>query len=332
VLDSNKVYIDGFLAEITGYTASALTIRRPNRTGESTTIKVVNYETIGHATYTPYKIDPVFKTYGGFIENQPFVAVDVDKDENVYLVQRTPRSIHKIEPDGNKTILGEASRNVTDMKVAPDGQLVLLCANRDLYKFDVNTGVETEWISQGERVSFGDFDVNGNFYTGGRRTGVVVIKTDLSDESLDFYSGDEILCVRVFEGAVYFLVVAARPDDNTPELAVWKHEIQNANGALGDGTLVVDWAVFGADEDAVPAYFTFSESGLIVLGSDNSQPIFTYDMNSGTADTFYKDILPAGAVAFSWGTGDYLYMIQGGDKNDLIRIDMGMAGAPYYGR
>jgi len=54
-------------------------------------------------------------------------------------------------------------------------------------------------------------------------------------------------------------------------------------------------------------------------------------------DILYKEILPAGGYCLTWGSGDYMYMIQGEDVegneiNDLIRIDMGEEGATYYGR
>ncbi|MBN2103226.1 IPT/TIG domain-containing protein [bacterium] len=337
-LDSNKVYVDGFLSEIVDFDTSFLTIRRPNRTGDSTVIKVVNYETIGHATHSPYKILPVYERYGGFIENAELTALAVSSNGDLYVAQGgSPRVLYHVSSDGsNKTLLGETSRGVTDMKMAPDGKLVLLCNNKSIYKFNVEEKLETEWLSQDERVSFGDFDADGNFYAGGRKTGIVVIKPDLSVATIDLYSNDEIFCMRMFNDALYLLVQTARPDEATPEMAVWRHPIQDANGTLGEKELVVDWAVFEANEESVPIYFTISKEGVIYLSSDDVQSVYSYDMHLQVRDILYKGILPAGGYCLSWGIGNDLYMVQGEDiegneVNDLIRIDMGTSGAPYYG-
>ncbi|MFC1569964.1 hypothetical protein ACFL4L_06995 [bacterium] len=34
------------------------------------------------------------------------------------------------------------------------------------------------------------------------------------------------------------------------------------------------------------------------------------------------------AIDMGWGAGDFLYVIQGGDFNDLLQVNMGTTGAP----
>jgi hypothetical protein len=331
VQEHNRVYFDGYEAEIVSTSPTAIAVRRPNKSGDSITVKVVTDSALEIAQYQGYKIKSVFAPWGGFIGNDQLGAVAVDKNENVYVIQRIPSTVYRITPDGENSVIGEASRAATDAKIGPTGDLYLLVNQRTISRMNVNTGEETEWLDVGKRVSYGDFDSNGNFYVSGRRSGIVVIAPDNSIKTIDVYLRDEIFCVRVFNDYVYLLVELASPGENMPELAIWKHKILDSVGTLGEAELVLDMATTGEYAESTINDFTFSHDGTIYIGTEYAQPVLVVKPDL-SMDMLYKNILPGRAMKLVWGNGNYIYMIEGGDENNLLRVDIGAAGAPYYGR
>jgi hypothetical protein len=331
--DDNKVYFNNTEVEVLESSTTSITVRRPNLVTDSARIKVVSYNALVVAKSSGYyKIYPVWDRYGTFLENLQLSIIVVDKAENLYVIQRVPRPVYKITPDGTQTTIGETSRIVTDAKIDRDGKIVLIMNYRRLGKMDPETGEEVEMVDVGKTVSFGDFDQDGNLYVGGRRSDLIVIAPDLTKKSLGgAYASDEILCVRVYNGYVYLLVNVASPNEQNPELAIWRHQILDATGALGDKELVLDWANTGEFAEAAPRNFTFDTKGVMYIGTEHTQPIMILTPDK-TQDILYKDILPSYSEQLVWGTGNYLYMLLGGDEWNVVRIDMGQPGAPYFGR
>jgi len=197
---------------------------------------------------------------------------------------------------------------------------------------DLATGEETEWANVGEAVSYGDFDEYGNFYAGGEETDLITIKPDTTFGKLGLYTADTISCVRVYDQYVYLLVKPAAPDESNPAVAIWRHKIQNADGSLSARELVLDLSEMDFEAGTQVYDFTFSDDGILFIGTDNSSPLITYNVESNEQDIFYKGILPPAAHNLVWGNGDYIYVAQGGENWSLVRIDVGGQGAPYYGR
>lgn len=323
----NQVYFDNVAAEVLEFSSSSLTVRRPKIVSDSVTVKVSSADALVVAKYSPYKIDKVFDPYGQFIENLQLNTIAVDKSENVYICQNSPRTVFKLTPDGQKMELAESQRIVKDAKISPAGKLLLLAANNQITQMDTETGEETNWVNAGKRVSYGDFDANGYFYAGGRRTDLVIIAPDLTTKLADVYASDEILSVRVYNDFIYLIV-----SGTSPEMAIWRHHI-GAGGVLGEKELVLDWAESGDFADAEPKSLTFSADGILYVATSNASPIMMIypDYINGRRDIMYKGILPSTVESFHWGTGHDLYMICGGSNWLVYRVDMGAAGAPYYG-
>ena len=271
--------------------------------------------------------------YGTFLENTELSTAVVDQDENVYVFQRTsPVSLVKITPEGERIMLNEdVSSAATDAKIGPDGSMVVLVNNRQTSKINLETGEETDWLRLSKSVSRGDFDENGNLYAGGRRSDLIVILPDESFSQIGHWIADEILWVRVYDNYVYLLIDIASVSEERPDFSIWRHPIDGA-GNVGEPELFIDWTQTGDYAESLPSCFTFSENGLMMIGTDHADPIMLYDLESDTQDILYKDILPTAAIQLVWGAGSHVYMILGGENNNLIRIDMGTAGAPYYGR
>ena len=356
--DDNRVYISNIYyegnekktraekAEIVDFSTTSISIRRPGLFGDSTVVKVVNYQAHVYDSLYPYRITQPYELYGGFtITGNQLDAVAVDQDENLYVVQRSgPRMVYKVSPGGEKTELGDQGTNITDAMLAPDGNLVLLTGRSTVVKMDVTTGVPEDWYmfsSSRTRVKFGDFDSYGNLITAGTKTGLIALKPDMTEGLIDDYSDFDILDVRVYQGAVYVLAENTSPDTLdpvlAPEIGIWRNTTAADPGSFGEKELVLDWATTGSYDSSGVYDMTFSSDGTLIVCTDNTDPVLLYDLESDTHETFYKSILPSSMVHAVWGQGNHLYMIQfleEGDtrKWDLYKVDMGTTGAPYYGR
>ncbi|MBN2103791.1 IPT/TIG domain-containing protein [bacterium] len=333
-IEELEVYFDEYPAEIIEASDTHIQVRRPAlnfgilSSPVTIVVKVIKNARVLTATYAPYQVDTVVEIYKHFYDQNPLRALAMDTDENCYVFQSMPRNVVRIAPSGDQFTVGETERPVSDAIMGPDGQLVLFMNNRRINQLDVMTGAETEWLDTGERIGCGDFDSEGNLYIGGRRTDLIVAAPDLSFQSLGFYATDDIRFIRVYDDYVYLLVETGYDDINIPELAVWRHRIQDANGTLGTRELVLDWAETGEFAESDPVCFTFSASGTMVFGTDHEDPVLMVEPD-GTLDILYKGLITSFVLDMVWGNSTYLYAVT---EDDLIRIDMGEPGAPYYGR
>ena len=324
--EDNYVYFDNVLAEIVNPTTDSITVRRPDLINDTSVVKVVSYDALIVAQYSPYKITSVMERYGSFVENNRLVAIAVDDSENVYVVERFPRLVFKVPPVGDRISFAEVSTaTVTDAKIGPGGKLILMKNREIITQMDLETREETDWVNLGDiRVSYGDFDSDGNFYVGGQESDLIVIAAgDTTGQPIGVYADDEILCVRVYDNYVYVLAEVS-------QMGIWRHSV-SSDGSLGAQESVLNWSEVGDFSEYEPKYFTFSDDGTMYIGTDNTNPIMILNTD-GSQDILYKNILPSSAERLVWGTKNYLYMLLGGDEWNIVRIDMGAAGAPYYGR
>jgi hypothetical protein len=326
----NRVYFDNMEAEILEASNNTITVRRPNLVNDSAIVKVVSYDALEVATYSPYRIAPVEEVYGNFIEGNVLAALTVDENENLYVIETSAtssRNVMKVAPDGDKTQVGVLGAvNVSDIKVSPEGQLIVLSNSTDLLQVNRDAAVDSAvfWAEVPKRVKYGAFDKYGNLYTGTRSSDLIVVKsTDLTSRALGLYARDEIFCIQVFHDYVYVLV-ALRSGE--PELAIWRHAILDQEGNLGDRELVLDWAQTGEYAESTPASFAMDENGNLYVGTDHTDPLLVV-YSDGAMDILYKNILPAPVKQMAWGTGNYLYMIIAGSENTVLRVDMGVKGA-----
>ncbi len=331
--DTNGVYFDNVPADLVATSATSVTVRRPNLVTDSCTVMIVPPKALVVAKYGPYKITAVTERYGGFLSNVILSAIAVDQAENLYVVESATRNIDKVTPTGQNTVVGVATRVPTDARIGPGGNLYLLGNNRSIDVVNLVTGVVKEWrkCPSGKLVKVGDFDANGYFYTGGSRSDLVTITPDSTFRIAGIYTGSsEILAVRVFSGYVY---VAVRATNQSPGI-VYRHPI-DASGNLGTQEKIVDLSTITQFASRLIKGITFSADGTMYIGTDSPDPILNVDPTTKEVDIFYKGILASYCKMFYWGSGNYLYMMRG-DTNlneewTIYRIDMGTAGAPYYG-
>jgi hypothetical protein len=329
--ENKAVVING---EIIESSTTSIKVRRPNLVHDSITVKVATKDALLFDEYGPYQIDPVNEDFGGFIEEVNLSAIAVDALENVYVFrQYSPFTIYQITGDGTRTIVGYMDGSVYDVRIRPDGKWILIMNNSTIYQREIVGGdtVVTEYADVGKSVRFGDFDSHGNLYSGGiSRSDLYVVP---SGETVGTGSGhyeDKFYCIRVSEDQgteyVYALVELRNPDENNPEIAIWRNEILDASGSLGARELVLDWSATGAFANSAANTFAVREDEdgtIIYVGSDSEEdPILIFDPDKNSQDILYKEILPSPATILEWGTGRYLYMIMG-DHWTFQRIDMG---------
>ncbi len=331
-VNGTSVYFDNIIAEIISFSPTKIIVRRPNLVSDACYLKVVPNQALVVAKYGPYKIDKVLEQYGSFLENLQLSTIAVDKNENIYVVEAASRNIVKVTPEGQKSIVGVATRVPTDAKFGPDGNLYMCGNNRSVDLFDLKTGQAKDWLRlpSGRVVKFGDFDANGYFYTGGTRSDLVIIAPDLSLKYAGLYSGDEILAVRVFNEYVY---IASRKAGTQEAAKIWRHKITSP-GNVGDRELVLDLSTYSEFSNRLIRNIAFSEDAKMFIGTDSPDPLLIFDLSSNQLDYFYKSIIPPYCKQLYWGNNNFLYLIIGdtaaGQQWTVYRVDMGMKSAPYF--
>ena len=103
------------------------------------------------------------------------------------------------------------------------------------------------------------------------------------------------MCVRVFNGYVYLLALNTEPDENNPEMAVWRHQITNASGNIGGKELYLDWAETGDYAESTPEYITFGPDGIMYVATDHESPIFMLNPD-GTSEVIADKVFDPGDV------------------------------------
>ena len=320
-----SVYINGYNAEIVDFSNSSIKIRRPDRSADSLSIKVQVYGAVNLGRWEPYTITSVYEPIGQFLTGTSLGCLAVDKDENVYVAENTAtRDIYKITPSGEKTLIANADRAIRGAAMDANGKLYFFRDRREIYVVEPDTVALYATLSK--NVGIGVFDSYGTLYASGNRADINIVTSDLSIKQAGFYPSDEIICLRVFDNFLYALIELSSSDESHPEMAIWRHQILDAQGDLGDAELVFDWASAGEEyAESTPATFTIESTGGIYIGSDNEAPILYYNQSTKKMEAIYKGIIPSAAMKLLWGNGNYLYMIYSGGSSDynLFRIDMG---------
>jgi hypothetical protein len=323
----NSVYFDNISSEVISSTSSSIVVRRPNLVTDSAVIKVVSSQANSAVKYFPYKVEQVMERYGNFDENITLSVIAVDNQENVYVIEGN--NVHKVSLDGTKSVFATANRSSYDAILGLDGNLYLLGNNRAVDKVNLSTGQVTRWtqMPSGKNVRYGDFDDHGNFYAGGNKTDLVVVGTNLSAKPASgYYAGFDILAVRAYTNYVY---VVAKNTAYVDTAKIFRHQI-DTSGSLGAQELVLDMRTSGDLSLRTIKGISFSTAGIMHLATDAVNPIVTYNPANGNIDYLYKEILRPYCKSFYWGTGNFIYMINGdataGEAWTVYRVNAGING------
>lgn len=327
--DTNWVFIGGEPALIKSISSERIVVHRPPIFGDNIDINVIIPTALATAKVSNYKIEEPVVQYGDFqYEAYDLMDIEVDEQENLYIATR--RKLIKLASNGiDITEVGSYGSDfakITDLKFGPEGYLYVLVGDNEIFRIDISTGIEEEYFVIPENTDVFDFDETGNIYAG-RRDGIFVINPDKNVTSTGRYDGIPIIEVRVFDNYLYVSSASA----------LYRNQILDNTGSLGDDQLVVDLDQTSEFQSTDISSFNIDENGSIYfcLKSHPKYSIFILE-NDGSLSPYYKaNILPLRVDNIIWGNDRYVYLNRGTQPRDSVRLyRMGMdkAGAPNIGR
>jgi hypothetical protein len=348
-LSDMSVYFNSTTVEILNNSSTSITVRRPNVASSTAIIKVVSAKAYIAGKMSPYRVDQVFDKYGSFLDNIALGPVCFNGDTMYVLQTASPYYWYRVTPNGIKstdTLTGLARRIPYDVRIH-NGFLCWMGNNREILQVNLTTRVASRWIQlpSGVLSKFGDFGSNNYFYTGATGTDLCIVPPTAAGTLLTSvakegeYLAEEILAVRICNNYVY---VASRTNKTTPVI-IYKHLI-GTGATLGLRQLVVDMSTTVFSSRTVKA-LSFSSSGTMFVITDAPNPILIF--NGTKLDYFYKDIVTHNvnnapsfwlAKQAYWGSTNNLYLIgndslaatSAADKWNVLKVDMGTTGVPYY--
>jgi hypothetical protein len=335
----NGILFNNIQATVLELSPTMIKVNRPNVASDDCTIKIASEQALASVKFGPYKIDAVMEPFGGFVANVILGAIAIDNAENVYVINGvTPFNIYKITPTGDKTVIGVAPWIPTDASIGPDGNLYYTnnvvpttLKPKEIRMVDVNaqSTADSLWSALNivKNINFGDFASNGNFYAGGRRTSVVVVRPNHSTRVDAYYATDTILAMRAFNNYLYVGVRAG----------IWRHSLSDTS-VIGAPEQVIDLTQ-GILAAARPLKaFSFSSDGTkMYIGTDSKYPVLvadatTFPISIDKVEPLYKDILPTNCKQFCFG--NKIFMISGNASPavtwNVYKIDVGTDGVDNH--
>ena len=333
----NLVYFNNMLGEVVNATSTSLRVITPNLVSDSVQIRVAVQGAFLFADHSSlYTLTAAVLDYGPFDQFTDIFSLDLDRDENLIVsLDGTPNAeFWIVDTNQDSAVWSGALAKGSGMKLGPTGSVYFVNYQRFLYKDEQGTPKENSEIFKrlnGNATDL-DFDSYGNLYVGGAGSTIDVV--DINDDdgltsgvteakNLDTL---DILSLKVFNDYLYVLTTTVTSDQ-----AIYKMQILDDSGSLGDLELVFDWSAY-TNKLSSALCFTLSESGDLFVGSDSDDQPLTYIQN-GNASGFYSSILTAPISYMAWGNSNYLYLINKTEETNRVqRVDTRMSGADYYGR
>ena len=333
----NLVYFNNMLGEVINATSTSLRVVTPNLVSDSVQIRVAVQGAFLFADHSSlYTLTAAVLDYGPFDQFTDIFSLDLDRDENLIVsMDGTPNAeFWIVDTNQDSAVWSGALAKGSGMKLGPTGSVYFVNYQRFLYKDEQGTPKENSEIFKrlnGNATDL-DFDSYGNLFVGGAGSTVDVV--DINDDdgltsgvteakNLDTL---DILSIKVLNDYLYVLTTTVTSDQ-----AIYKMQILDDSGSLGDLELVFDWSAY-TNKLSSALCFTLSESGDLFVGSDSDDQPLTYIQN-GNASGFYSSILTAPISYMAWGNSNYLYLINKTEETNRVqRVDTRMSGADYYGR
>lgn len=326
--EENLVFFSGHRAETVTATTTELTVQSPNIVGSDLEVKVAVHGAELFSKPMKYKLKAAVQEVGKFLESEMVEVVATDVAGNVY-ANIEGKVIKKIAPDGETTHFADVSfLKANGMKMGPGNTLYVVFAAGRVKKIATISpdGTEGTFTTMTKIPRDLDFDVNENIWVTGDKD-IYLVKPDKSKTKIKSFP--LILeVVRVFDGHLY---IYGR-DDASGEAKIWRCAIQGET--LGAEELVLDVAAATWLEGATVFTFTFSADGEMYLGTDHpNNAIFIYNMADGSDSILFPGLIGPKINSLNWDNGPYLYAVQQLEgTSNVLKIDLGKQGAPYFGR
>jgi IPT/TIG domain len=331
LIENNHVYFGPAKGTILDASATQLIVRAPNYIGDSLDLKV---DVQGAQLFSEAKKvslnQAVFEIYGFTDLEKPY-AFDLDANGNIYFsytaagvgqgiskLSADSLLISQIGPKKAETFYtGLKYNNSTGFVYGAWGRNAIFSAKEGNTTTDVFFNV-----SSSHRLFDLDFDQDQNLWTAGAGSSIYSVAPDKS--SNEFIFEPVVSSVRVFNGYLY---VAATADTLQ---AVWRFAI-NAADNLGEAIVYFDFSNYYSSNITA---ITFSESGDLFIGTDGAKPIIRVTP-AGAHEEWYAGVISGPVMNFAWDEGEFLYYSREASaalNQTILKIDMELSGAPYYGR
>ncbi len=351
--ENNKIYIYDVangnalsFGILKASSADEITIYRPNMVSDALTIKVSVEGAFFLAEINPYGITKVVDDYGIFPEEDfsspPRVyCIAADAEENIYAASyaNNNRLIYKFSASGELSEFATTSfRASYDMQIGPNGDVYVQRGKKYFDVFPADGSNDYEYgADMDEKARYFDFDENHNIYCG-YKDGIFLLRTDETSVGLGVFNPDfEVFGIKVFKNEyVYVAAEYTGSDTNFAEMGVWRSSI-NLVDDLGEPEQVFDIADAGEIyADAEITSITLSNEGklFVSVDIDDADPILVRYADGRIEPYYQGGIISPHAVDMVWSTDEVLYVNPGEDalSQNILAIDMGEAGAPYFGR
>jgi hypothetical protein len=319
---NNLVYFNNSPAQVMSCSDTEIVVLRPNMVGDSLTVKVLVKGACAIARMR-YGISEAARLYGKQPKKNWIEFITVDRDENVYLLNKT-KDVARLDTGEYTTPFGmrKYGGKATDMKYGSNGSIYMSQLNNPtLYKIAPEGGDTQKVANFTVNINGFDFDANGIAYGGASKTGLSALLPDLTARTVGDYGDVSIILsgVKVYRNNVYVA------DDKT----IWKSPITGTDGSIGPKEKVFEMRQAAAYADSTLLSFAMGEDGTLVIAADHPDAVFLCHPD-GSVEPLYKGIMMQNSGLLAWGFGHYLYlnMKQDPATNDLMRIDTGMDEAP----
>ena len=330
--DGVFVYFNTGLGEVIAAENSSIVVIPPNIVSDSISIKIAVHGAFQFAQYQKtYILYPRIIKYGAFDAlDESIWGLEVDNNENLYVgLSSFPEgTIDKLSPPEGireSAFINAVLQTPFSMRIGPGDDIYYVDgANPYIIKHDLETGSPSYNTLPGVAFDL-DFDTNGNLYCGGSGQNLYKVQTDLSSIVAADYTEISIRAVRVYDGYVY-----VGEESGVPNIGIWRNQIISSDGSLGEKEIYLDWGEYVSENSNITC-ITFDENGIMYVSSDADVAIATFDSEMKLSE-LYPKIISAPITKMTWGSGNYLYLNFRGDPRALYRLEMGVKGAPYYGR
>ncbi len=329
--EENIVLFNTDPAVVLAASSTELKIKTPNVIADSISIKIT---VLGAELYTPavwYKLRPAAALFGDLKDPGRDVVkafgIDVDRNGNVY-VSTELNTIKKVAPDGKVTVVKSNTSFIraNALKIGPGNILYATNVIARLRRISTIApdGTESVLVSLPGNPQDLDFDANGNIWVT-VDTDVYLVKPDKTATKIDSYPVT-LAALRVYNGYLY----VAGKNAATGEEKIWRSQIQGET--LGAKEVILDVASASWLTGGSILSLTFSADGEMYLGTNHPNGMFVLRPD-GSHDVLYPGLFTPSIYAVSWGEGNLLFAVQQlSNTSNLLKIDAGKKGAPYFGR
>lgn len=333
----NIVYFNGIIAEQIEVSTTRLVVKAPNFVKDSVNIKI---SVQGVPLFSEvYQVDlkPAISQVLSFQDFELPYAVTTDNSNTLYF---------NLVSNGVSTGFSKVTSNGTIESFSPKGgesfyREIRYAANgkvygtrnppvRALFGSEEATAPKAIAVSdQQARLLSMDIDNNNNIWVGGSGGNIYRISADESNIQ-DFPFEPVIQSLRFFNGYLY----AAAKTDSIQN--IWRMPVNSAQ-ELGEAE---DYYNITENlPNLTVNAITFSADGNLLMGTNaiGADPNSLLVLSPGkTLSQWYPTVISGPIMAFTWDKGNFLYYVRervvDQQQQLILKINMGMLGAPYYGR